>query len=324
MLEQDQPVVDALEKSDNPGSKLLTMQQASPQREILHGKRILVTRTREQAGVLSERLRTLGALPIEFPTIRIVPPQDWETLDRALATLFPGAVEKDDYHECPYSWLVFTSANGVNICCERLLELGYDLQAMCKVRVAAIGPATAAALTRYGIRADLVPEVYIAESVAAALIHDVRQRGESLEGQRILLPRASEARKVLVTELQQAGASVDEVTAYTTASIASDDRQGREIVRLLQHKELDIITFTSSSTVRNFMQWVSSWSSCATDYTFMHDPQLKIACIGPITAQTARELGLDVDIEAREFTIDGLVEAIVGASPGDVPLQPEE
>ena len=106
--------------------------------------------------------------------------------------------------------------------------------------------------------------------------------------------------------------------------LSSDDRQGREILKLLQRKELDIITFTSSSTVRNFVQWVSSWSSCATDYTFMHDPQLKIACIGPITAQTARELGLDVDIEAREFTIDGLVEAIVGASPGDVPLQPKE
>ncbi len=326
MLEQDQPVVDTLEKSDNPGSKskLLTMLQAGPQREILHGKRILVTRTREQAGVLSERLRALGAIPIEFPTIRIVPPHDWETLDRALVALFPGAMEKDDYYECPYSWLVFTSANGVNICCKRLLELGYDLQAMCKVRVAAIGPATAAALTRYGIRADLVPEVYIAESVAAALINDVRQRGESLEGQRVLLPRAGEARKVLVTELQQAGAIVDEVAAYTTVSIASDDRQGREILKLLQRKKLDIITFTSSSTVRNFMQWVSSWSSCATDYTFLHDPQLKIACIGPITAQTARELGFDVDIEAREFTIDGLVEAIVGASQGDVPLQPEE
>jgi uroporphyrinogen-III synthase len=321
MLEQDQPVVDALEKSDNPGNNLLTMQQAEARREILHGKRILVTRTREQAGVLSERLQALGAIPIAFPTIRIVPPHDWEALDKALAPLFPGALEKGGYHDCPYAWVVFTSANGVNICCERLLELGYNLQAMCKVRVAAIGPATAAALTHYGIRADLVPEVYIAESVAAALIHDVRQRGESLEGQRILLPRAAEARKVLVTELQQAGAGVDEVAAYATVSIASDDRQGREILQLLQHHELDIITFTSSSTVRNFMQWLRS---CAAEYSFMHDPKLKIACIGPITAQTARELGLDVDIEAREFTIDGLVEAIVGASPGDVPLQPEE
>src|SRR2546421_845816 len=249
MLEQDQPIVDALEKGDNPDSSLLAMQQTGPPREILHGKRILVTRTREQAGVLSERLRALGAISIEFPTIRIVPPRDWEALDRALAPLFPGVLERDEYHDCPYAWVVFTSANGVNICCERLLELGYNLRAMRKVRIAAIGPATAAALTRYGICADLVPEVYIAESVAAALIHDVQKRGESLEGKRILLPRAAEARKVLVTELQQAGASVDEVAAYTTVSIASNDRRGGGNFSLFPHPEIDNIKFISFSTV---------------------------------------------------------------------------
>lgn len=274
----------------------------------LAGKRILVTRTREQASILSERLSALGAIPIEFPTIRIVPPSDWTELDEALGKLF--LVDG-------YTWLIFTSANGVTICCERLLTLGYDLSAIQNVRIATIGPATAAALKRYGLTADLVPDEYRAEGVATALIEDFKRRGEPIEGTRILLPRAAEARKILVTELQQAGAIVDEVTAYYTHSIASDDEQGQNVLHLLQVGELDIITFTSSSTVRNFMQWLAGCE----EQGFVHatrlvteKPRPIIACIGPITAQTARELGLDVTIEAREFTIDGLVEAIVQAT----------
>jgi len=342
---------------------------------ILAGRRVLVTRAAEQAGVLSERLRALGAIPVEFPTIRIVPPSNWELLDEALrrvtkaSTKLAGRVEgrgrqrgkgraqgiaptMDEEESvagrargrgraqfktegdprvaptvgegCFYSWIVFTSANGVNICCDRLIELGYDPRDMSDVsgvRVAAIGPATAAALMRYGINADLVPDVYIAENVAAVLIQDSRQRGELLAGKRILLPRAAEARNVLVSELQQAGALVDEVAAYTTVQVARDDQRGRRVLNLLQSSELDIITFTSSSTVRNFMQWLNS---CASEFTLMHNTRLKIACIGPITAQTARELGLQVHIEAKEFTIDGLVEAIVGASLQGVSGQPQE
>jgi uroporphyrinogen-III synthase len=321
LLERQQLHADSLERDDNADGGLNTMGKTIAQQGILRGKRVLVTRTREQAGVFSERLLALGAIPVEFPTIRIVPPHNWASLDWALGRLFPTAMENDGQRDCPYAWLIFTSANGVHICCKRLLERGYDLQAMCPVRVAAIGPATAAALTHYGIHPDLVPDIYVAESVAAALIHDSQQRGESLQGKRILLPRAAEARNVLVTELQHAGAVVDEVAAYTTVSVASDDQQGREIVKLLQRGEIDIITFTSSSTVRNFMQW---FRSCAIDDTLLHQPSLKIACIGPITSQTARELGLDVDIEANEFTIDGLVEAIVRASLADAPLQREE
>jgi uroporphyrinogen III methyltransferase/synthase len=321
LLERQQLYAGSLEKGNSAGGGLYTKGQANAQRAILQGKRILVTRTREQAGALSERLLALGAIPVEFPTIRIVPPRNWDSLDWALGRLFPASTENDGHRDCPYAWLIFTSVNGAHICCERLLERGYDLKTMCPVRVAAIGPATAAALTSYGIYPDLVPDIYVAESVAAALIHDSQQRGESLQGKRILLPRAAEARNVLVTELQKAGAVVDEVTAYTTVSVASDDQQGREIMKLLQRRELDIITFTSSSTVRNFMQWLRS---CTIDDTFLHNSPLKIACIGPITSQTARELGLDVDIEAREFTIDGLVEAIARASLGDVPPQREE
>ena len=306
----------------------------------LEGKRILVTRASEQAGALSERLQAVGAIPVELPVIRIMPPQNWETLDSALGKLFLADAKNLPY----YAWLIFTSANGVNIFCERLLSLGFHMENMLGVRVAAIGPATAADLARYDITADLVPGEYIAESVAAALIEDTQRRGESLEGKRILLPRAAEARQVLVTELQQAGAIVDVVAAYTTVAAASNDEQGPEVLHLLQNGQIDIITFTSSSTVRNFMQWLTSWDgeyetedlpgedpgrepgdregrhyisnvrgnvvASLVDARY-RNPQLKIACIGPITSQTARELGLKVDIEAREFTIDGLVEAIV-------------
>lgn len=271
----------------------------------LQGKRILVTRTREQASIFSERLQALGAAPIEFPTIRIVPPQDWEQLDSALNKLFlEDAVERPYY-----DWLVFTSVNGVTICCERLITLGHTIEHMRHVRIAAIGPATASALKRYGLTADVVPDEYIAEGVAAALKNDAHAHGISLVGQRVLLARAAEARKILVTELQQAGALVDEVPAYFTVAVAHDDEQGQQVLRLLREQQLDILTFTSSSTVRNFMQWLSRDEERVRLVT--HNPHLTIACIGPITAQTARELGLTVAIEAQEFTIDGLVEAIV-------------
>src|SRR5438128_2661962 len=220
----------------------------------LQGKRVLITRTREQASALSERLRALGAIPVEFPTIRIVPPSDWQQLDTALKRLYILDASGQPY----YDWLVLTSANGVRICCERLRSLGYDLQAMHHARIATIGPATATALERYGIKTDLTPDEYIAEGVATALIRDVQQRGLSLRGQRILLARAAEARKVLVTELQEVGAEVDEVTAYYTHAVTHDDEQGREVLRLLQNHQLDILTFTISSTVRNFVAWLKS------------------------------------------------------------------
>ena len=291
----------------------------------LQGKRILVTRTREQASVFSQRLQALGATSVEFPTIRIVPPQDWEQLDSALNRLFLENVVERPY----YDWLIFTSVNGVTICCERLIKLGHNMQRISNARIAAIGPATAAALERYGLTATVVPDEYIAEGVARALQNDAQNREVPLAGQRVLLARAAEARKILVTELRQMGALVDEVPAYSTVAVDHDDEQGLQILRLLREQGdrkhpvrgtgntpllytqdgLDILTFTSSSTVRNFMQWLSSDEERVQLVT--RNPRPTIACIGPITAQTARELGLDVDIVAQEFTIDGLVEAIV-------------
>ncbi len=279
----------------------------------LQGKHILVTRTREQAAVLIDRLSSLGATPVEFPTIRITTPLDWTPLDEALKRLCAMDEAGGPY----YNWLVFTSANGVRSCFKRLSALGYISQvsqALSRVRVAVIGPATAAALAQYGIKAALVPTEYIAEQVVSAMVEDGRRRGESIVGKRVLLARAAEARKVLVSGLQQAGALVDEVAAYRTVSAAGEDEQGRKVLRLLRDQQLDMMTFTSSSTVRHFMHWladcVAETGTEAADLV-THNPRLKIACIGPITSRTARELGLDVHIQAKEFTIDGLVEAIV-------------
>jgi uroporphyrinogen-III synthase len=271
----------------------------------LQGRRILITRMHEQAGTFSEQLRSLGAIPVEFPTIRVVSPEDWEPLDNALKRLCEA-----DW----YDWLVFTSANGVRICFERLQRLGYDARSIGNVRVAAIGPATAVELAKFGVTVDLVPAEYIAEGIAAALLDDARKLGESVEGKKVLLARAAEARNVLVTELQQAGALVEVVAAYRTVGVSYEDGRGREVLRILEAQQLDILTFTSSSTVHNFMQWliqcdIDVANSLLSNITQHARP--KIACIGPITSQTAREFGLDVHIEAQEYTIAGLIEAII-------------
>ena len=271
----------------------------------LEGRRILNTRTQEQAGTFSSQLSALGAIPIEFPTIRIVSPDDWGPLDNALKHLC---------EENCYDWLVFTSANGVQIFFERLIKLGYSAKSIGNVRIAAIGPATALTLAKYGAKVDLVPTTYIAEAVASALIEDVRKLGESLEGKRVLLARAAEARNVLIQELQRVGVEVDVVATYRTIGIDKEGERGQRILRQLEADELDVITFTSSSTVRNFMQWLIEYNAEFAE-TFIRRvaefARPKIACIGPITSQTARECGLKVHIEAQVYTIAGLLEAII-------------
>jgi len=271
----------------------------------LEGRRILNTRRHEQAGTFSSQLSALGAIPVEFPTIRIVDPEDWEPLDNALKRLCEAAW---------YDWLVFTSANGVQNCFERLIRLGYQVESIGEVRKATIGPATAMTLAKYGATADLVPATYIAEAVTSAMIEDARKQGEPLEGKRLLLVRAAAARNVLIHELQRVGVEVDVVAAYRTIGIDKEDEQGQMILRQLEAQELDIITFTSSSTVRNFMQWLIKYNGsfaktfirCVAEFA-----RPKIACIGPITSQTARECGLNIHIEAQVYTIAGLVEAII-------------
>lgn len=271
----------------------------------LHGKRVLVTRTRDQAGVLSDNLSAVGAQPVELPVIRIVPPDDWSPLDRMLHALVEHSV---------YDWLIFTSANGVKMVMERMRALGLEPGALAGVRIATIGPATAAALAQQGLFATLIPDEYIAESVAEALRRETERREESLVGKRIVLARAAEAREVLITELERAGAQVEVIVAYRTLPVEQSDERGHEVIALFRQRRLDILTFTSSSTVRYFMQWLSqaapdivtelTSSSRQPDYPL-------IACIGPVTARTARNYGLYVGIEAREFTIAGLVEALI-------------
>ncbi len=281
------------------------MSESRVQELHLQAKRVLVTRTREQAGALSEHLRAAGAIPIELPVIRIVPPDDWQPLDRALQEQAAGSV---------YDWIVFTSANGVKKVVERLAELALAPDILRRARIATIGPATAAALTACGLTATLVPPEFIAESVAEALRQEAAQRGASLRGQRILLARAAEARQVLINDLEQAGARVDVVAAYQTVPVAQDDERGREVIALLRQQQLDIITFTSSSTVHHFMHWLSQSApdiAIMLAYPGKQPAHPLIACIGPITARTARDYGLEVHVEAREFTTAGLVEALI-------------
>lgn len=271
----------------------------------LQGYRVLVTRTRDQAGALSANLLALGALPVELPMIRIEPPDNWGPLDQAMQALITQAA---------YDWLVFTSANGVKMTLERLRACGYAPSALANVRIATIGPATTAALQSYGLSAALSPKDSVAESVAEALRCEAAQRGGTLVGVRILLALAADARPALRTELAQAGAKVEVAVAYQTLPVAQDDERGREVVELLRQQRLDVITFTSSSTVHHFMRWLYQAAPDLTillTYPGAHKTRPLIACIGPITASTARDYGLNVGVEAREFTTAGLVAALI-------------
>lgn len=244
----------------------------------LFGKRILVTRSRDQASELSQLLREQGAEPIEFPVIKITPPESFEQLDVAL--------DRVDQ----YDWLLFTSANGVLSVMSRLSDLGRDVRWLKGPKVGAIGPATAEAIACLGIRVDFTPSRFVAEAV-------VEEFPEDPSGKRILIPRAQEAREVLPEKLTERGAQVDVVTAYRTEI---EESCAAPIQEMLAEGEIDIITFTSSSTVKNFVKLIGA-----------SVPEgVRIACIGPITAQTAEELGLKPDIVAEEYTIEGLVRAL--------------
>jgi len=249
----------------------------------LFGKRILITRARPQASVLVRQLGALGAEYIEFPTIQIAPPVDWAPLDRAI-----GMLDQ-------YQWLVFTSVNGVDFFFNRLFEKGYDVRSLHRVRTAVIGPATAERLRRFGFKSDIVPETYRAESIVDAF------KTEKMADQRVLLPRAEEARPIIPDELRQMGAEVDEVTAYRTRR--TDSKAGSLLTKL-ENRQIDLVTFTSSSTVRNFA------SMLPTHRITELLSSVTTASIGPITSQTAADLGVRIDITAKIYTISGLVDAI--------------
>ena len=250
----------------------------------LWGKTAVVTRTREQASVLVELLTAAGAHCLEIPTLEIVPPDDFGPLDRALARL-PD-----------YSWVIFTSANGVAAFFQRLFEKGYDVRALGRAKLGAIGPATALALEEHGLMADVVPTRFVAEDLAAALL------GHIAPGSRVLLARAQVAREVLPETLAQAGIRVDVVPVYQ----AQPPREIPPAARpFIDQGNVDILTFASSATVHNFAALVGreKFQELA--------GKAVVAAIGPITAATLLEYNIKPEIQPTQYTIPDLVKSII-------------
>ncbi|MDP2601717.1 MAG: uroporphyrinogen-III synthase [Deltaproteobacteria bacterium] len=250
----------------------------------LAGRRIVVTRARAQAGGLAGKIEELGGEVIEFPTIEIQPPASFAALDAAIARI------------ADYDWLIFTSVNGVEQFLARLECSGKSLADFQSKRVAAIGPPTAERLKGAGISSCLVPEQYQAEGVLDAL------KPEELRAKRVLIPRAAKAREILPETLRQWGAAVDVVEAYRTVIPTADVPKLRS---LLQEGSVDMVTFTSSSTAANFVKLFGGEK--LSDIL----RGTAIGCIGPLTEATVRELGGKADLVSAEFTIPGLVRAMV-------------
>ena len=249
--------------------------------QSLAGVRVLVTRSETEGHVLAEKLRAQGATTVELPTIAIIPPENNEFLDQPIKDL------------STYDWLVFTSQHGVRFFAERMNALGVSTGRLNDLKVAAIGPATAAALEKLGRKPDYVPDEFLSEQILNGL--------GDLKGKRILLPRANIAGRNLPEELTRQGANVEEVIAYRTI-IPEDLSLGR--LQSTLKGRVDVVTFTSPSTVRNLAQVAGNkLGSMLSD--------VKVACIGPVTATAANTLGVHVNIVARNHTIDDLVEAIV-------------
>jgi uroporphyrinogen III methyltransferase/synthase len=253
------------------------------ERKPLFGRRIVVTRPRAQAASFIERLADAGAEVVPCPTIEIVPPASWEPLDAAIRRLQE------------FDWLVFTSVNGVRMFFDRLRVLGRDVRALHRARLAAVGPQTAEELQERGLLPDVVPTEFRAEGVAQAM------EAAAVRGQRVLLPRAAGAREILPALLRDAGATVEEVHSYETVVARVDVGEVRD---LLERGAVDLVTFTSSSTVQNFLALVGS---DAVDLL----RRTKIGCIGPITADTATDAGLQVAIQPAAYTVPAFTEAIL-------------
>ena len=247
--------------------------------KILFGKKILNTRARAQASKLTRQLESLGAEVIEFPTIKITAPTDkFSGLDAAIKNLHT------------YDWIIFTSTNGVEKFFERLKNFKLDARAFGRAKVAVIGSSTAEKLSHFGIIADVVPKDFCAESLIDSL--------KTFSPKNILIVRAEVARDILPRELKNFGAEVTVAAAYKTISAAENVA---EIKKLLDEEQIDFVTFTSSSTVENFVKALGAEILSKT----------KTAAIGPITAQTLKNFGIDADIVAEKFTIGGLVDALI-------------
>jgi uroporphyrinogen III methyltransferase / synthase len=248
----------------------------------LFGKGIVITRPKEQAAEFAALLRAQGARVIHFPTIEIVTAADRHDLDMAI-----GEIGN-------YRWIIFTSANGVKYFFTRLRELGRDIRDLKGIRICSIGPATAGAVEDRGLHVDLVPASFISEGVVEAF------KKENIKGTRMLLPRAKVARDVIPEELAKLGATVDVVTVYRTVP---SGRERSELEEWIKQGKVDVITFTSTSTVTNFIKIMGQDNHLP--------PHVKIACIGPVTAAAAEKAGLKIDVMQERYTIPGLVEGLI-------------
>jgi uroporphyrinogen III methyltransferase/synthase len=252
-------------------------------KNLLTGKKILITRAREQSGDFAILLKKLGAGVIEFPTIEIAPPLRWDGLDQAIRRL------------TSYDWIIFTSANGVHFFWQRFIENERNHRLPSSLRVCAIGPATAKKLREKEIFVDYMPKEFVAESILKGF------EKISPEGTRILLARARRARDILPKGLRKMGAEVDVVEVYRTIKPKGGSKK---LKQLLTDGGIDVITFTSSSTVNHFAELLKK-----DDLKRLLKP-IAIACIGPITARTAKEWGMNVKIQPRKYTIPALADAI--------------
>jgi uroporphyrinogen III methyltransferase / synthase len=244
----------------------------------LRGKRVLVTRAAGQNTKLSQQLASVGAVPVEFPTIQIGPPADPAPLNTAIA------------HLVDYQWLILTSANGVKYFWQHLLAAGKDSSNLQHIRIAAIGPATAAEIRARGLTIDVIPTEHVAEALVTAM--------PKITGQHILLPTADIARDALVDGLEAKGAIVERVTAYQNTPVTDPG----DLPHLLP--TLNALTFTSASTAQNFVNMLQPQMPATAIGSAI------VACIGPITADAATEAGLPVHIVAETYTMPGLVEAL--------------
>jgi uroporphyrinogen III methyltransferase/synthase len=253
--------------------------------EPLLGKKIVITRAREQAGELIRLLEGYGAHVIEFPTIEVVPPDSWDSVDRAIGDL-------ETYH-----WIIFTSTNGVKFFLKRLRLKKRRLREFNDLRFCAIGPRTGQEIEKAGVKVNVVPDRYCAEGL-------VQRLGiEKLEGRRILLARAKKARDLVPKELRNLGATVDVVEVYQTVM---PNVSKKEIERVFQRDRIDLITFTSSSTVNHFIQMYEGKGGLKNPLA-----GVAIAAIGPITANTLQRRGITPHIIPNSYTIQALTEAIV-------------
>ncbi|HWP98489.1 MAG TPA: uroporphyrinogen-III C-methyltransferase [Syntrophomonadaceae bacterium] len=254
------------------------------EKKPLWGQRIVVTRARAQASVLAEKIADLGGAVIEFPSIEIKKEKNLNTLHNALRNI--------DH----YNWIVFTSANAVDIFFAEIIKIGMDIRDLKGCEICAIGPATRKELEKRGLQVRFVPEEYRAEGILQGL------QSQVLPGQWVLLPRARGARNILPDSLRQWGLHVNEVFLYE--AVASG-RVSQETLDRVLHGDMDYLTFTSSSTVSNFVKIVGR------ENIENINQRVRVACIGPVTADTAQSLGFNVPVLASRYTIEGLLEAIL-------------